>query len=217
VEFWEQWQGWSELELLGSVSKAGKRQYYHNCNPLGLRAAMFSGEADCHLPLLLPPEQLSLLAWRCNHCVRHTLQCLWEAKLFCNPKKCEFHQSKIEFLGVDISRNRFKMDDKKTSVITDWQSLTSIRAVHQFIGFINFYQRWIPGFSEVTRPLHNLFQKNQPWQWTENEQTTFEILKWRVSQAPVLVHADLDAQFHMETDASNYTYGAVLSQKQPNG
>jgi hypothetical protein len=149
--------------------------------------------------------------------VRHTLQCLREAKLFCNPKKCEFHQSKIEFLGVDISRNGFEMDDKKTSVIADWQSLTSIQAVCQFIGFINFYQRWIPGFSEVARPLHDLFQKNQPWQWTENEQTAFEILKWCVSQAPVLVHADPDAQFCMETDASNYAYGTVLSQKQPDG
>jgi hypothetical protein len=106
------------------------------------------------------------------------------------------------------------MDDKKTSVIAEWQSLTSVHTVQQFIGFINFFQRWIPGFSEVARPLHDLFQKNQPWQWTENEQTAFEILKWHVSQAPVLVHADPDAQFCMETDASNYAYSAVLLQKQ---
>jgi hypothetical protein len=53
--------------------------------------------------------------------VRDTLQCLQEAKLFCNPKKCKFHQPKIEFLGMDISRNGFEMDDKKTSAITDWQ------------------------------------------------------------------------------------------------
>jgi hypothetical protein len=51
----------------------------------------------------------------------------------------------------------------------------------------------------------------------ENEQTMFEILKWQVTQAPVLVHANLDQQFHMETDASNYAYGAVLLQKQSNG
>jgi hypothetical protein len=58
--------------------------------------------------------------------VRDTLQCLREAKLFCNPKKCEFHQPKIEFLGVDISQNGFEMDDKKTSAITNWQRPTSI-------------------------------------------------------------------------------------------
>jgi hypothetical protein len=53
--------------------------------------------------------------------VQDTLQCLQEAKLFCNPKKCKSHQPKIEFLGVDISRNGFEMDDKKTSAIADWQ------------------------------------------------------------------------------------------------
>jgi len=78
-------------------------------------------------------------------------------------------------------------------------------------------RRWIPGFSDIARPLHNLFQKNQAWQWTESEQAAFETLKWRVSQAPVLVHADPDRQFCMETDALNYAYGAVLSQKQSDG
>ena len=82
---------------------------------------------------------------------------------------------------------------------------------------MNFYQRWIPAFSDVAQPLHNLFQKDHKWQWTENEQTAFEILKWRVTEAPVLVHADPDAQFHMETDTSNYAYCTVLSQKQTNG
>jgi hypothetical protein len=53
--------------------------------------------------------------------VQDTLQCLQKAKLFCNPKKCEFHQPKIKFLGVDISQNGFKMDNKKTSMIADWQ------------------------------------------------------------------------------------------------
>ena len=149
--------------------------------------------------------------------VRNTLQYLREAKLFCNPKKCEFHQPKIEFLGVDISRDGFEMDEKKTSVIAAWQRPTSVRGVREFIGFVNFYRRWIPAFSDITRLLHNLFQKDHKWQWTENEQTAFEILKWRVSQAPVLVHADPDRQFRMETDASNYAYGAVLSQKQADG
>ena len=51
----------------------------------------------------------------------------------------------------------------------------------------------------------------------ENEQTAFEILKWRVTQAPVLVHADPNAQFWMETDTLNYAYGAMLLQKQPDG
>jgi hypothetical protein len=66
----------------------------------------------------------------------------------------------------------------------------------------------------MAKPLHTLFQKNHKWDWTENKQTAFEILKWWVSQAPVLVHTDPKKGFRMETDVSNYAYRAVLSQKQ---
>jgi hypothetical protein len=109
------------------------------------------------------------------------------------------------------------MDDKKITDVVQWQQPTMVHSVHEFIGFVNFYHRWIPGFSDVAKPLHTLFQKDHKWDWTENEQTAFEVLKWRVSQAPILVHADPEKTFRMETDALNYTYGAVLSQKQTDG
>ena len=92
--------------------------------------------------------------------VQDTLQYLWEAGLFCNPKQCKFHQSKIEFLGMDISQNGFKMDEKKTSTITAWECPTSVQGVREFISCVNFFQRWILGFSDIAHPLHNLFQKN---------------------------------------------------------
>ena len=122
----------------------------------------------------------------------------------------------MEFLGVNISSDRFKMEDKKIANVCDWECPTSVQGVCKFIGFINFYCQWIPGFTNITQPLHNLFQKNQPWQWTENKQHAFKLLKLQVSQAPVLMHANPDKQFQMETNASNYAYGAVLSQKQAN-
>ena len=109
------------------------------------------------------------------------------------------------------------MDKKKTSVIAAWECPTSVQGVQEFISFVNFYWRWIPGFSDIACPLHNLFQKNQAWQWTESKQAAFETLKWQVSQALVLVHTDPDCQFHMETDASNYAYSTVLLQKQSDG
>ena len=113
--------------------------------------------------------------------VRSVLQLLRKAKLCCNLKKCLFHQRKLEYLGVDISEKGFEMDEKKISAIVEWQRPTSVRGVREFIGFVNFYRRWIPAFSDVARPLHDLFQKDHEWQWTENEQTAFEILKWRVT------------------------------------
>ena len=146
--------------------------------------------------------------------VLSVLQCLENAGLYCNLKKCEFHRKKMEFLSVNVSSDGFEMEDKKIADVRDWECPTSVQGVRKFIGFVNFYCQWIPGFADIARPLHNLFQKNQAWQWTENEQHAFKLLKLQVSQAPVLVHADPDRQFRMETDASNYAYGAVLSQKQ---
>jgi hypothetical protein len=68
-----------------------------------------------------------------------TLQCLQDAKLFCNVKKCKFHRKKIEFLGVDVSREGFEMDDKKITDVVQWQRPTTVRGVREFIGFVNFY------------------------------------------------------------------------------
>ena len=124
--------------------------------------------------------------------VLSVLQCLKNTVLYCNAKKCEFNKKKIEFLGVNISRDGFEMEDKKIADVLNWQRPTSVRGVCEFISFVNFYRQWIPNFTNITQLLHNLFQKNQPWQWTENEHGAFKLLKWRVSQAPVLVHADPD-------------------------
>ena len=69
--------------------------------------------------------------------VHDTLVCLQEAKLFCNPKKCEFHQKEIEFLGVDVSWEGFKMDNKKIMDIVNWQAPTTVWGVCKFISFVN--------------------------------------------------------------------------------
>ena len=84
------------------------------------------------------------------------------------------------------------MEDKKIADVLNWQQPTSVQGVCEFIGFVNFYHQWIPNFADIAQLLHDLFQKNQPWQWTENEHGTFKLLKWQVSQAPVLIHTDLD-------------------------
>ena len=66
---------------------------------------------------------------------------------------------------------------------------------------------------EVACPLHNLTKVGQPWTWGEKEQYAFDTLKWIITEAPVLIHTDPEKKFQMETDASSYTYSAVLSQK----
>ena len=67
------------------------------------------------------------------------LQCLKNAILYCNVKKCKFNKKKIEFLGVNVSRDGFEMEDKKIANVLDWQRPMSMQGVHEFISFVNFY------------------------------------------------------------------------------
>ena len=81
-----------------------------------------------------------------------------------------------------------------------------------FLGFGNFYQRFIRGFSEITRPLNELLKKDRNFEWTTECQQAFDDLKTRFTSEPVLVMPDQMKLFQIECDASKYALGAVLTQ-----
>jgi len=81
--------------------------------------------------------------------VRHFLQLCREAKIFLNPKKCKFHKDRIDFLGVELSRAGFRMDEDKCNAIHKWKPPSKVRGVWEFIGFCNFYRRFIRNFAEI--------------------------------------------------------------------
>lgn len=138
-------------------------------------------------------------------------------KLMCHAKKCEFHKKEIEWLGVHASEKGFEMDKWKVEAIRDWKEPRTLTELRSFLGFINFYQRFVKDFSKVARPLHNLEMKDVKFTWSEECQEAFDTLKTIVSTAPVLIHANPDRPYTLETDASDYVYGAILSQKYTDG
>jgi len=75
--------------------------------------------------------------------VRRVLEVLTEHKLFLRPEKCEFHWKQIEYLGLVISENKVKMDPVKVAGVCDWPILENRTDVQAFIGFVNFYCRFI--------------------------------------------------------------------------
>jgi len=117
------------------------------------------------------------------------------------------------FLGVDISPEGFEMELVKVEMVHNWKPPKTVCMVWDFVGFCNFYQCFIKSFSEIACPLHDLTKQGQKWQWTENEQYTFDTLKEMICQLLVLIHADPTKKFQMKTDALNYAYGVVSSQK----
>ena len=137
--------------------------------------------------------------------------------MFCNPKKCEFHKDRIELLGVVVSGKGLEMEDKKVKKVQDWPKPTTLKQLKGFIGFCNFYRRFLKGFSIIARPLHELDKKGVPWKWGEEQDRAFQQLKEMITQEPCLAHINPDRPYRMETDASNFAYGAALSQKQEDG
>ena len=151
--------------------------------------------------------------------VKKVLTCLREAGLFAKLEKCHFHSTEVEFLGYMVTPQGIFMDPTKIRAITAWEPPHTLHAVQSFLGFANFYRRFIKGFSRVVLPLTALTRKTgkSPFLWGTAAQEAFESLKKAFTTAPILRHADPTLPFVLETDASDFALGAVLSQSGDDG
>ena len=140
-----------------------------------------------------------------------------QAKLAAAIKKSCFHVKEVEYLGYIISDKGISMSPDKVEKIRNWQLApegqkpTSAKPIREFIGFAQFYRRFIEGFSKIAKPLTDL-TKDKPFVWTEKCQEAFEELKRRFCTAPILEHFQPDRSTVLETDASDFALGCVLSQ-----
>src|SRR6266481_338666 len=121
----------------------------------------------------------------------------------------------IEFLGFMVSPAGIAMDIAKTEAISKWPTPSNVKQVQSFIGFANFYRRFIINFSETATPLTRLTQKDIKFLWGPDHQAAFEKLKVAVFPAPLLPHLDPANPIVVDTDASNYASDASISQTSP--
>ena len=148
---------------------------------------------------------------------RRVLERLRDNDLFLKPTKCEFNKSKVEYLGMVIEEGKFLIDSGKIKGIQDWPTPTTVKQVRAFLGFGNFYRWFIWHFSELAKPLNDLLKKDNKFEWTSDCQKAFDELKKRFTEEPVLMMPDHTWPFQIETDASKYATGAVLTQLDSNG
>jgi hypothetical protein len=146
--------------------------------------------------------------------VKRVLQILLDNDLFLKPEKCEFERTQIEYLGVIISYNHVSMDPVKVAGIKDWPRPTKVKDVQAYLGFCNFYRRFVQDFSKIARPLFELTKKDHEWKWTDACEQAFNTLKQTFTSAPMLVMPDTKKKLRIECDASDYATGAVLSQQE---
>jgi len=139
---------------------------------------------------------------------------LRDAGLKLKPSKCHLLKKRVEFLGHIVSGQGVEVDPGKVNKVADWpvpQNLTQLRA---FLGLCSYYRRFIQNFSDVAKPLYTLMEKNQDFEWLDWQQEAFDTLKKLLTQAPILGYPREDCPWILDTDASNFGIGAVLSQIQ---
>ena len=102
---------------------------------------------------------------------------LGEAGLQIDFNKSEFYTKKTTYLGLVISTKGISMDPEKIKAVVSWNAPTTVKELRQFLGFANFYRRFIRNYSGEVEPLTRLLRKNMPWVWKSDQIDAFTNLK----------------------------------------
>ena len=144
------------------------------------------------------------------------LEKLKQNKLYLKPKKCEFFRDKVSFLGHVVSFNKVEMDPKKIQIVKDWGELTTKKDVQRFLGFANFYRRFIENFAKIADPLYKQLVKtknNAKVTPTDESRQAQQRLIDMITASPILTIFDSAREQKVVTDASQEAIAAVLMQQ----
>lgn len=137
---------------------------------------------------------------------------LQSANLKVKPSKCDLFSTQVCYLGHVISTEGVKADPAKVEAVRGWPAPRNQTEVRSFLGLASYYRRFVKGFAEIARPLHQLTEEGKKFSWGEECQQAFLQLKSCLISAPVLAYPDPHKSFILDTDASDVGIGAVLSQ-----
>ncbi|XP_053389322.1 uncharacterized protein LOC128552313 [Mercenaria mercenaria] len=129
------------------------------------------------------------------------------------PKKCQLFKKEVEFLGHIINENGVGTDPTKIECIKQWPTPHNVTEIRSFLGLCGYYRKFILGYPQIARPLVRLTEKNTRFSWDTDCEESFKTLKNKLITAPILAHPDFSLPFILDTDACDYSIGAVLSQK----
>lgn len=146
--------------------------------------------------------------------LREVFERLQAAGLKLKPKKCQLFQRSVQYLGHIISEDGVKTDPEKIRTVAEWPMPITAKQVRSFLGLASYYRRFIQGFAEIAAPLYRLTENEAEFKWTDQCDEAFTRLKRQLTTAPVLAFPSFGEEFILDTDASNFGIGAVLSQVQ---
>ena len=146
-----------------------------------------------------------------------------KAGLKFKPSKCEFFKSRINYLGHIVSRNGIETDPKKIEAIQKWPRPKTVHDVRSFLGFTNYYRKFLYKYAQKAHPLNQLIsgdnakKKYRKVEWNDEHEQAFQLLKSSCIDTSVLAYANYKKPFRLNTDASKTGLGAVLYQQQDDG
>jgi hypothetical protein len=162
--------------------------------------------------------------------VREVLRRLRDAKLYLKLPKCEWHTQRTEYLGYVVSPEGIEIDQDRVKTIQEWPEPRTVREIRVFIGFMNYYRRFIANFSQLALPLTKLTQKgpeaargghaqrreeSQVLVLNKEAKEAFQKLKDSFLNVPILAHFERDRKTRAEVDASGGAIAGILSQFVP--
>lgn len=128
------------------------------------------------------------------------------------PDKCEFLRREVAYLGHIITDKGVSPNPDKIAAVTQFPTPKNPKDIKSFLGLVGYYRRFIENFSKITKPLTSLLKKDAVFQWSHEQEQSFNLLKNKLTSAPLLQYPDFNNPFLLTTDASNYAVGAILSQ-----
>ncbi|GJX23005.1 putative reverse transcriptase domain-containing protein [Tanacetum coccineum] len=141
------------------------------------------------------------------------LELLKKEELYAKFSKCEFWINTVKFLGHVIDNSGIHVDPAKIEAVKNWASPTTPSEIRQFLGLAGYYRRFIEGFSKIAKPMTELTQKNQKFDWGEEQEEAFQLLKQKLCVAPILALPEGSEDFVVYCDASIKGLGVVLMQR----
>src|ERR1043165_5937488 len=144
--------------------------------------------------------------------LRKVFRKLRKASMKLKLTKCKFCLPEIKYLGHIVRRNGLKPDPGRIEKIKNIKRSTTVKELRSVLGLFNYYRKFVKKFSEKAKPMNKFLRKGIKFEWKEEQEKAFEVLKEKLTEAPILQYPDFEKQFIIFTDASNKGLGAVLSQ-----
>ena len=139
--------------------------------------------------------------------LREVLEVLRRERLYAKFSKCAFWLQEVQFLGHLVNREGIKVDPSKIEAVMNWEVLKTPTEIRSFLGLAGYYRRFIQDFSRIAVPLTRLTKKSEPYVWGAEQQATFDTLRRRLCEAPVLTLPEGVEDMTAYCDASHLGLG----------